>query len=101
MAKRPSKKQSGGLTYADAGVDLETYDSFISGLGSMVRRTHGPRVIQNPGGFAGLFRLDYNQRLFQQNYVDPVLVALTAWARSSRSRPRRVITPRLVSSSWG
>ncbi|GAB5496899.1 MAG: phosphoribosylformylglycinamidine cyclo-ligase [Phycisphaerales bacterium] len=75
MAKRPSKKQAGGLTYADAGVDLETYDSFISGLGSMVRRTHGPRVIQNPGGFAGLFRLDYNQKLFQQNYVDPVLVA--------------------------
>ena len=75
MAKRPTKKPSRGLTYADAGVDLKTYDSFISGLGSMVRRTHGPRVIQNPGGFAGLFRLDYNQKLFQQNYVDPVLVA--------------------------
>ena len=75
MAKRPTKKPAAGLTYADAGVDLATYDSFISGLGSMVRRTHGPRVIQNPGGFAGLFRLDYNQKLFQQNYVDPVLVA--------------------------
>ena len=73
MAKRPGK--SSGLTYADAGVDLETYDSFISGLWAMVRRTHGPRVIQNPGGFAGLFRLDYNQKLFKQNYVDPVLVA--------------------------
>lgn len=76
MAKRPSKKNGKpGLTYADAGVDLKTYDTFISGLGSMVRRTHGPRVIQNPGGFAGLFRLDYNQKLFKQNYVDPVLVA--------------------------
>jgi phosphoribosylformylglycinamidine cyclo-ligase len=74
MAKRQSPKKH-GLTYADAGVDLKTYDSFISGLGSMVRRTHGPRVIQNPGGFAGLFRLDYNQKLFKQNYVDPVLVA--------------------------
>ena len=72
MAKRQSPKKP-GLTYADAGVDLKTYDSFISGLGSMVRRTHGPRVIQNPGGFAGLFRLDYNQKLFKQNYVDPGL----------------------------
>lgn len=78
MAKRPSTtptKPAAGLTYADAGVDLETYDGFISGLGSLVRRTHGPRVIQNPGGFAGLFRLDYNQKLFKQNFVDPVLVA--------------------------
>ncbi|MEM9165985.1 MAG: phosphoribosylformylglycinamidine cyclo-ligase [Planctomycetota bacterium] len=76
MAKRPSPSDN-GLTYADAGVDLDTYDSFIGRLGSMVRRTHGPRVIQNPGGFAGLFRLDYNQRLFQRNYKDPVLVACT------------------------
>ncbi|MGP1271793.1 MAG: phosphoribosylformylglycinamidine cyclo-ligase [Phycisphaerales bacterium] len=73
MAKRPAKPA--GLTYADAGVDLETYDDFISRLGSIVRRTHGPRVIQNPGGFAGLFRLDFNQKLFQRNYKDPVLVA--------------------------
>ncbi|MEL7484201.1 MAG: phosphoribosylformylglycinamidine cyclo-ligase [Planctomycetota bacterium] len=73
MARKVS--DSGGLTYADAGVDLETYDAFISRLGSMTRRTHGPRVIQNPGGFAGMFRLDYNQRLFQRNYKDPVLVA--------------------------
>ncbi|MEO1583932.1 MAG: phosphoribosylformylglycinamidine cyclo-ligase [Planctomycetota bacterium] len=73
MAKKPGNVA--GLTYADAGVDLETYDAFISRLGSMTRRTHGPRVIQNPGGFAGMFRLDYNQRLFQRNYKDPVLVA--------------------------
>ena len=71
----PKRTKGKGLTYADAGVDLDTYDGFISGLGSLVRRTHGPRVIQNPGGFAGLFRLDYNQKLFKQNYVDPVLVA--------------------------
>ena len=34
---------------------------------------HGPRVIPNPGGFAGL-RLDYNEKLFPRNYKDPVLV---------------------------
>lgn len=66
-----------GLTYAAAGVDLHEKDTFTESLGSIMRRTHGPRVIDNPGGFAGLFRLDYNQKLFQRNYKDPVLVACT------------------------
>jgi phosphoribosylformylglycinamidine cyclo-ligase len=66
-----------GLTYAAAGVALEEKDRFTESLGSLMRRTHGPRVIDNPGGFAGLFRLDFNQRLFQRNYKDPVLVACT------------------------
>lgn len=63
------------LTYADAGVDIDTTDAFVGKIQSHLRNTFGPRVIDNPGGFAGLFRLDYNQRLFQRNYVDPVLVA--------------------------
>ncbi len=67
----------GGLTYAAAGVDLHEKDTFTDSLVSIMRRTHGPRVIQNPGGFAGLFRLDFNQKLFQRNYKDPVLVACT------------------------
>lgn len=65
------------LTYASAGVDLETYDQFIDTLPALMRRTHTPRVIQNDGGFAGLFRLDFNQKLFKRNYKDPVLVACT------------------------
>lgn len=65
------------LTYADAGVDLDTYDEFIDTVDSVLKRTHGPRVISNPGGFAGLFRLDYNEKLFKRNYKDPVLVACT------------------------
>jgi phosphoribosylformylglycinamidine cyclo-ligase len=66
-----------GLTYADSGVDLVTYDRFIDALGGLVRRTRTPRVIDNEGGFAGLFRLDYNEKLFKRNYRDPVLVACT------------------------
>lgn len=66
-----------GLTYAASGVNLEEKDGFTESLGSIMRRTHGPRVIDNPGGFAGLFRLDFNQKLFQRNYKDPVLVACT------------------------
>lgn len=64
-----------GLTYADAGVSLEEKDAFTESLGAIVRRTHGQRVIPNPGGFAGLFRLDYNQELFKRNYKQPVLIA--------------------------
>jgi len=70
-------KAGGGLTYASAGVDLGTYDQFIDTLPALMRRTHTPRVIQNDGGFAGLFRLDFNQKLFARNYKDPVLVACT------------------------
>jgi len=84
MAERASKNgrgktaASGGgrsLTYAGAGVDLLSKDAFTESLGSIMKRTHGPRVIPNPGGFAGLFRLDYNKGLFRKNYRDPVLVA--------------------------
>src|SRR5690606_15471463 len=62
---------------AAAGVNLEEKDRFTESHDSMMRRTHGPRVIANPGGFAGLFRLDFNERLFKRNYKDPVLVACT------------------------
>lgn len=64
-----------GLTYADSGVDIDEKDSFTESLDRVLRRTHTDRVIPNPGGFAGLFRLDYKARLFAQNYKDPVLVA--------------------------
>lgn len=66
-----------GLTYAESGVSIEEGDRFVDLIGPMVRKTYGPRVIQNEGGFAGLFRLDYNERLFKRNYKDPVLVSCT------------------------
>jgi phosphoribosylformylglycinamidine cyclo-ligase len=71
------KAPKNGLTYASAGVNLEAKDTFTESLESIMRRTHGPRVIRNPGGFAGLLRLDFNERIFKRNYKDPVLVACT------------------------
>ncbi|MCW5766837.1 MAG: phosphoribosylformylglycinamidine cyclo-ligase [Phycisphaeraceae bacterium] len=71
----PKAQDAAGLSYAASGVDLESKDQFTESLGSLMRRTFGPRVIDNPGGFAGLFRLDFNERLFARNYKDPVLVA--------------------------
>ncbi|MBL8763325.1 MAG: phosphoribosylformylglycinamidine cyclo-ligase [Phycisphaerae bacterium] len=78
MAKRKGSARGRGdkgLSYADAGVDLQSKDAFTESLDSVMRRTFSSRVIPNPGGFAGLFRLDFNEKLFRRNYKDPVLVA--------------------------
>ena len=64
-------------TYKDAGVDLEVYRESMSRLGSLMRRTHTPRVLENPGGFAGLFQLDFAGELFARRYEDPVLISCT------------------------
>ncbi|MCX5662725.1 MAG: phosphoribosylformylglycinamidine cyclo-ligase [Planctomycetota bacterium] len=70
MAKTP-------LTYAAAGVDLAAADRVVELIEHDARRTYGPRVLGALGGFAGCFRLDYNEKLFKRNYKDPVLVSCT------------------------
>src|SRR5438132_11627126 len=65
------------LTYRDAGVDFELYDKTLTGMVPFLKRTHGPRVLDGFGGFASLFSLDYNSRLFARNYRHPVLVSCT------------------------
>ena len=65
------------LTYKDAGVDIEAGEGMVDLIRPLVKRTLGPRVMGSFGGFAGLFRLDYNEKLFKRNYNDPVLVACT------------------------
>ncbi len=77
MPPAGTDKKPTPLTYADSGVSIDAGDRFAASIGSMMRKTHGPRVISNEGGFAGLFRLDYNEKLFKRNYKDPVLVACT------------------------
>ena len=65
------------LTYRDAGLDLDLYEQSLAQIAPLVRRTHTPRVLDGFGGFASLFCLDYNSRLFARNYKKPVLVACT------------------------
>lgn len=72
MAQAPKRN-----TYSAAGVNLRAADEAVDRIGPIVRRTYGPRVLAAHGGFAGLFRLDYDERLFARNYRDPVLVACT------------------------
>ncbi len=68
---------SGGMTYAAAGVDIDAGDEVVQRIKPLLKRTYGPRVLGKHGAFAGMFRLDYNEKLFKKNYRDPVLVACT------------------------
>jgi phosphoribosylformylglycinamidine cyclo-ligase len=69
------------LTYRDAGLDLDAYGRTLAAIGPLLRRTQGPRVLDNAlgnfGSFASLFSLDHNTRLFARNYRHPVLVSCT------------------------
>lgn len=65
------------IDYKAAGVDLDTYEETMAQLPPLLRRTFTPRVIDWPGGFAGLFQLDDKIGLLSRRYRDPVLVAST------------------------
>jgi phosphoribosylformylglycinamidine cyclo-ligase len=76
--KDPAKKaRPPRRTYQAAGVSLDAADEFEDLIGPLVRRTYSPRVLDSHGAFAGLFRLDYDERLFARNYREPVLVSCT------------------------
>ncbi|MFA5292602.1 MAG: phosphoribosylformylglycinamidine cyclo-ligase [Phycisphaerae bacterium] len=65
------------LTYSKSGVDIDANDEMVDRIQTSIQSTLGPRVINVPGGFAGLFRLDYDEKIFRKNYKKPVLVACT------------------------
>lgn len=68
-----TKKIKKGLSYRDAGVDIDTKGQFTTDIYSKMQTTFGQRVIENPDGFGGLFAL--NSRL--KKYHKPVLVSST------------------------
>jgi len=65
------------VTYAESGVDIDSNEEMVRRIQSYVSSTFGPRVIQSGNSFAGMFRLDYDERLFKKNYKNAVLVACT------------------------
>ena len=75
------------ISYRQAGVDIDVSDQWTETIKGMVRRTYGPRVLSGVGGFAGLFRLDYDEKLFKRNYRKPVLVACTDGVGTSSRSP--------------
>jgi phosphoribosylformylglycinamidine cyclo-ligase len=65
------------ISYEASGVSIDANDRMVERITRCVAATYGPRVIRMDNGFAGLFRLDYNEKLFKKNYRTPVLVACT------------------------
>jgi phosphoribosylformylglycinamidine cyclo-ligase len=57
--------------YARAGVDVDLGNKLKRRIQSLVRQTHGPRVLGKIGGFGGLFRANF------PGMRDPVLVSST------------------------
>ncbi len=60
----------GGLTYRDAGVDIDAGEAVVERIKPLVRRTLRPEVLGGLGGFGGLFALG-------NRFRDPVLVSGT------------------------
>lgn len=65
------------ITYAKSGVNIDANDEMVERIRSSMQSTFSPRVIDLHGGFAGLFRLDFDEKIFKKNYKNPVLVACT------------------------
>lgn len=65
------------LTYKKAGVDINKKANFVRDIYPQMKMTFGPRVIENPNGFGGLFALNNDSPSFTRIYKDPVLVSST------------------------
>src|SRR4030042_2025994 len=65
------------ISYEESGVNIGAGDEMVRQIQASLASTFGPRVIETENAFAGLFRLDYDEKLFKKNYKSPVLVACT------------------------
>src|SRR5579864_8193549 len=63
-------KEGSGLTYRDAGVDIDAGDELVERIKPIVKRTQRPEVLAGIGGFGALVELP-------QGYKRPVLVSGT------------------------
>lgn len=63
--------QKNGITYADAGVDIDAGNALVDRIKPAAKRTNRPGVMAGLGGFGALFDLK------AAGYSDPVLVAAT------------------------
>ncbi len=70
MSSSGSKNNASGLTYRDAGVDIDAGDSLVERIKPHVKRTMRPEVMTGLGGFASLAALP-------AGYREPLLVTCT------------------------
>lgn len=69
--KIAAKKPAQGLSYKDAGVDIEQADRFVHHIKSSAKRTLRPEVLAGIGGFGAMFELPLDR------FKKPVLVSST------------------------
>ena len=60
-----------GITYADAGVDIDAGNALVDRIKPAAKRTNRPGVMSGLGGFGALFDLK------GAGYSDPILVGAT------------------------
>ena len=63
-------KAGGGLSYRDAGVDMEAGDELVERIKPMAKRTMREGVMAGIGGFGAMFEIS-------KKYKEPVLVSGT------------------------
>ncbi|WP_417230311.1 phosphoribosylformylglycinamidine cyclo-ligase [Brevundimonas sp.] len=66
-----SETPRGGLTYADAGVDIDAGEMLVDAIKPLARSTRRPGADASLGGFGALFDLK------AAGFVDPLIVATT------------------------
>src|SRR6202012_6278835 len=71
MPDTPPERSTTGLTYKDAGVDIDAGEALVARIGPAARSTRRPGADADLGGFGGLFDLK------AAGLKDPVLVAAT------------------------
>ena len=65
-APETPKNKPGGVSYRQAGVNIDEADRAVASIRGMARSTFTPAVLTDIGSFGGGYRL--------QGYRDPVLV---------------------------
>jgi phosphoribosylformylglycinamidine cyclo-ligase len=68
---RPSAPRAGGLSYADAGVDIDAGDALVEQIKPLARATTRAGVLGGLGGFGALFDPK------AAGFIDPILVSTT------------------------
>ena len=66
----PRRSGGAGLSYRDAGVDIDAGDALVERIKPLAKRTLRPEVLAGIGGFGALFEIG-------KRYREPVLVAGT------------------------
>ncbi len=69
-SKTDSAANSAGLSYRDAGVDIDAGDQLVENIKPFAKRTMRPEVLSGIGGFGGLVEIS-------KKYREPVLVSGT------------------------